>query len=78
MVDEPRNDPVEEFRPLEPGAAVVGFQDALYKARCPGCGSRVAWEAQFDADGTTYVGEPCCGFTFYMSPAAVNVTVEKA
>lgn len=30
------------------------FSDVLYNALCPLCKEEITWEADFDADGTTY------------------------
>lgn len=50
------------------------FNDALYKYKCE-CGDVVPWEANFDADGTTYSAR-CCGFFYYMAPSTVRVSKE--
>jgi hypothetical protein len=51
------------------------FHTALYNAACQQCGARLAWQAHFDADGTTYHAE-CCGLTYGLSPSKVILSVE--
>lgn len=53
------------------------FKEALYHFKCLICGETVEWEANFDADGTSYSGW-CCGFSYYMSPpVTVHVYVDE-
>jgi hypothetical protein len=49
------------------------FQDALYRGACGDCGEGLEWEANFDADGTTYFAR-CCGHHYWMSPSKVFVS----
>jgi len=52
------------------------FRQILYHSACGVCGSSLTWEAQFDADGTTYVAQ-CCHKTYFMSiPLTVDITVQ--
>jgi len=53
----------------------LGFYDALYKAQCKTCKCELEWDANFDADGTTYYAD-CCGLDYYMKPESVVVSVE--
>lgn len=55
---------------------VLPFQQALYHAVCAECGEELAWEANFDADGTTY-GASCCGYWYRMAPHSVKVSRER-
>lgn len=52
---------------------VVDFKEALYNTICE-CGSKIEWEACFDADGTSYISE-CCGNSYYMIPHSVKLEV---
>lgn len=45
----------------------IGFHDALYKMVCEKCDDYLDWEADFDADGTTYFAF-CCSRMYRMSP----------
>lgn len=46
----------------------------LYNGACD-CGQRLDWEAQFDADGTTYTAA-CCGFAYWIAPHTVIASKE--
>ena len=54
---------------------VLPFDDALYRGCCGTCGEELTWEADFDADGTTY-STRCCQQFYHMSTRTVEVTVE--
>lgn len=56
--------------------AEMDFSDALYKSKCPICGEGVEWEANFDADGTTYSAR-CCKQYLRLSPLTVRVSVDS-
>lgn len=60
-----------------PAGLTLPHAKALYDAACPACGSKIEWEANFDADATTYSGSACCGYTFRMAPATVNVSAYR-
>lgn len=51
------------------------FIEALYKTRCSTCRNKIQWEANFDADGTTY-SATCCNLNYYMSPLSVTISIE--
>lgn len=59
------------------GMKDVGFSQALYDGVCDKCGYGLEWEANFDADGTTYNAE-CCDLQYYMYPSKVNISVDSA
>ncbi len=53
------------------------FGDLLYRSQCGICQEyNLEWEANFDADGTTYQAK-CCGMYYSMGPATHKVNVEK-
>jgi len=53
------------------------FSEVLYDGACPKCKDNVDWEANFDADGTTYFAE-CCELKFWMGIETVKVDIEKS
>ncbi len=59
------------------GDVILDFQKALYHTKCETCKDELQWEANFDADGTTYYVE-CCGTGYWLSPATVRFTSEPA
>lgn len=54
---------------------ILPFHDALYEGRCPECNGKIYWEADFDADGTSYFGR-CCNKRFRLYPSTVSVSIE--
>lgn len=54
---------------------VYDFEDALYNSKCYKCNEELYWEADFDADGTSY-STSCCMLLFTMFPHTVLVNVE--
>ena len=59
---------------IESGCS-YSFSDLLYRGECTVCGDVLEWEADFDADGTTYAAW-CCGKSYYMRPQMYLVTIE--
>lgn len=56
--------------------AEVDFRQALYHGVCGDCKDGLEWEANFDADGTTYFAK-CCGHRYSMRPSKVVVSRDK-
>lgn len=54
---------------------ILSFRLALYESQCKDCGSKLFWEAEFDADGTNYSTE-CCSLRYSLAPYKVVVGVE--
>lgn len=54
---------------------VLGFRDALYESQCSTCGEKLSWEADFDADGTSYHAI-CCDRRYRLDPRTVTVSAE--
>jgi len=55
----------------------VPFGRALHEARCGFCGEELEWEANFDADGTTYKAK-CCRREFRMESERVRIEMWDA
>lgn len=55
---------------------ILTFETALYNAQCSVCGDLLNWEADFDADGTTYYAK-CCKKSFCMSSHTIEITIEN-
>jgi len=53
----------------------IDFRRALYESKCGICKEKLTWEAEFDADGTTYSAF-CCEKQYGLSPTKVDITVE--
>jgi hypothetical protein len=57
---------------------IYGFSDALYNAICPICKDNIEWEADFDADGTTYGADhEDCGLSFGFGEWTVKAYIEE-
>ena len=60
---------------LKMGERVLKFNEALYNFKCINCRIKTLdWEADFDADGTTYFAR-CCERFYYMEPYIVKITI---
>ena len=47
------------------------FSEALYHSICPNCRETLFWEAEFDADGTSYHAR-CCKHQYWMKTHTVE------
>lgn len=57
-------------------AEVAEFKKILYHGACPKCKHKVEWEADFDADGTSYF-TTCCELEFRMYPIQYIVYIDE-
>lgn len=54
----------------------IDHRTIVNKAICPKCGEKIYWEADFDANATTYHA-CCCELRFGLYPSTVIVSVES-
>ena len=54
---------------------IVTLPEGL-RAKCTDCLARLQWEADFDADGTSYYSS-CCGHQYTMYPETMRLEREQ-